>query len=128
MLAASTKYALKALHYLAKQDQRQFIQVNALSLASEVPGPYLAKIVKLLAARGMVETRRGLTGGVRLSPREGALTYYDVCIALDDPVVISNCLLSKERCNSQEPCAIHAEWRRTKEQLVKFLQKARIAA
>ena len=127
MLAASTKYAIKALQHLAKQDPRRFMQVNALSLVIDVPGPYLAKVVKVLASRGMVETRRGLLGGVRLSPREGVITYYDVCVALDDQVVISNCLLSKETCNSREPCAIHVEWRKTKEKLVEFLQKARVA-
>jgi Rrf2 family iron-sulfur cluster assembly transcriptional regulator len=126
MLAVTTKYAIKALQHLAKQDSRHFMQVNALSQAIEVPGPYLAKIVKALAARGVVETRRGFSGGVRLSPREGTLTYYDICIALDDPVVISSCLLSKESCNSQDPCPIHVEWRKTKELLVKFLQKARV--
>ncbi len=126
MLAAATKYAIKALQYLATQDTEIFVQVKTLSQESEVPGPYLAKIIKTLAAREIVETRRGLAGGVRLARRAKDCSYYDICVALDDPVVMEQCILSRTKCNAQQPCSRHREWRAAKETLTAFLKNARL--
>ena len=125
MLALSTKYALKALLFLAQHNREEFMQVKALSEEAEVPGPYLSKIIKQLSAKQLVETRRGISGGVRL-PKKLRLSFYDVCVALDDPIVSQGCFLTKHPCNSRKPCMMHPHWSRIKGEVAKFLQNSRI--
>ena len=126
MLAVSTKYALKALRELAKGSREDFMQVKILSEAADVPGPYLSKIIKTLAAKGIVETKKGITGGVKLARPRKPLTFLDVCVALDDPVVMQQCILSREGCNGAKPCDMHFGWKKIKEELLAFLEQAQI--
>lgn len=125
MLAMSTKYALKALLHLAKVGEGEFAQVKALSESAGVPGPYLSKIMKQLAAKGIVESRRGAAGGVRL-PRGRGITFLDVCVALEDPVLSSGCFLGRKACSSKHPCVMHGHWSRMKGEMSRFLRQSKI--
>lgn len=126
MLALGTKYAITALLELAKDPQGEYRQVQSLSAAADVPGPYLSKIMQTLSAKNVVESKKGITGGVRLAKRESSLTFYDVCVALDDPIVSNTCLLSKASCNKNDPCPMHSSWKKIKSDLITYLSQARI--
>lgn len=126
MLSLSSKYALRALMCLARDRKQDFTPVDMLSKKADVPGPYLSKLVKTLAQKKLVQTRRGLTGGVRLSPKIKSLSFYDVCVALEDPVVNQSCVLSRKLCGGRTPCALHREWAKTRERILRFLKNARI--
>ena len=128
MLSMTSKYALQALLVLTKRNDGEFVQVSALSKESEVPGPYLAKIIKTLAARHIVETKRGLSGGVRLHPEARSTTFFDVCQALNDPIAADSCLLSKKKCNAGAPCPMHEQWSVLRAQIVKFLHESKITS
>ena len=127
MLELSTKHALKVLLHLAAAPQENFTQVQVISSATDVPGPYLSKIIKQLAARGVVETRRGSLGGVRL-PKDFNVSFYDVCVALDDPIVMQSCFLTKSQCGSKNPCAQHQEWQKMRSKIFDFLKMSKITA
>ena len=103
----------------------EFVQVKYLSEVSDVPGPYLSKIVKQLAAKRLVETRRGSAGGVRLL-RDIRVTLYEVCVALEDPLISQGCFLTKHPCSSKKPCPMHTHWNQIKREIVKFLQESKI--
>lgn len=126
MLSLSTKYALKALLYLAQQQRDDYMQVKALSDEAKVPGPYLSKIIKQLSAKQLVETRRGIAGGVRFPSNGRTVTFYDVCVALGDPIVSQGCFLTKHPCDSKHPCVMHPHWSRIKREVAKFLQESKI--
>ena len=125
MLALSTKYALKAMLCLSRLSGMEFVQLKNLSAVSEVPGPYLSKVIKQLAAKQLVETRRGSAGGVRFF-KNSSFTFYDVCVALDDPLISQGCFLTKNPCNSKRPCPMHRHWSQIKREIVTFLQESRI--
>ena len=126
MLATTTKYALRALLYLAGHGQGEFIQIKNLSEQAGVPGPYLAKIIKTLAAKDLVETKKGYAGGVRLELDPGSITFLDVCRALDDPIVSEACLISKSKCRNIAPCAIHEKWGPLRDRIHSFLLEMKV--
>jgi Rrf2 family protein len=126
MLALGTKYAISALLELAKRSDGGFTQVQALSESADVPGPYLSKIMQTLVSKNIVESKKGITGGVRLIKGNSRITFFDVCAALDDPVVATTCLLSKEGCNKNDPCPIHNSWKRIKGDIIEFLSNTYI--
>ena len=125
MLSSSSKYALRALKHLGTIPG-QFCSIEALSNETSVPGPYLAKIMKALAANDIVVTKKGLKGGVMLPPENGNLTFMDICVALDDPVVRDTCFLSKKRCGGAHPCALHEEWGQLKGKIHGFLTRNKL--
>lgn len=128
MLEKTTQYAIKALLLLAKQDTEVFVQVSKLSVDANVPGPYLSKIMKTLAIKGIVLTRKGINGGVKITPRIRELSFYDICAALDDPVVHSQCLLNNLACSRTSPCSFHTAWAELREQVAKHLSQLKLNA
>jgi Rrf2 family iron-sulfur cluster assembly transcriptional regulator len=126
MLSISTKYAIKALSFLAKQRDDGFLSVDYLSEKTGVPRPYLAKLVKNLANHRIVITKKGISGGVKLNRQNAAPTIYDVCVALDDPLVRNICFMSKSRCGEKSPCRYHSDWSAAREPVLRFLKDSTI--
>ncbi len=124
MLSVSTKYAIKALGLLSKQRDDSFVSVDDLSAKADVPRPYLAKLVKQLASHQIVITKKGQSGGVRLNRDRQTVTFFDVCIALDDPLVRNVCFMSKSHCGEKAPCKFHGDWSRAREPVLKFLRES----
>ena len=124
MIGTSSKYALRALLALEKLGRDDFVNVQELSKKADVPKPYLSKIMKVLAKNDLVQTKKGLGGGVRLPRRK--ISFYDVCLALDDQTIHDNCFLAKTPCDDHNPCPYHRKWKEERKRIVKFLKEAKI--
>ncbi|MCC6731155.1 MAG: Rrf2 family transcriptional regulator [Chthonomonadales bacterium] len=122
MLNQSVGYAITALGYLAN-DMGRPVPVREISKATRVPAYYLAKIIHTLARRGLVTTQRGTGGGVLLAQDPKQLTLYDICVALDDPVVKRRCLLELADCSDERACPAHGFWSFHRQQFVEFLRR-----
>ncbi|MCB0360200.1 MAG: Rrf2 family transcriptional regulator [Bdellovibrionales bacterium] len=124
MLSVTSKHALKALLRLSSVEDDSYLTISELAVDAEVPPPYLAKVIKALSAAGLVETKKGAQGGVRLPRR--AISFFDVCKVLDDPIVNQTCLLSRNACSSRHPCSMHASWQRERERIIRYLKKSKV--
>jgi Rrf2 family protein len=116
-------YAAKALaEVVASEDGA--LSVRAMARATGVPEPYLAKIVHALARRDLVSTRRGVGGGVTRSERVRLedVTLYDLCVALDDPIVETRCFIGEAECSDERACPAHAFWSPQRRDLLEFLR------
>ncbi len=122
MITNSSKYAIKALLYLASLPSDEWVQVSAVAERIDVPGPYLAKLMKQLARQEMIESKRGVSGGVRLKSKD--LNLFDICKSLDDPIVKAACFLNAEACSGDSPCPFHNEWGAIRQRFLSFLQRS----
>ena len=127
VLAATTKYALKALFLLAEKPKGELVPVEQVSKESGVPAAYLSKIMKALAEEGIIQGRKGAKGGVCLKPRSKPLTVYDVCLAVRDPIAGAECMLNYGPCNRANPCRLHHEWKKVVAQTQEFLKSSVIS-
>ena len=128
MLESTTKYALKALLFLASKPDDRYVRVEEISAEAGAPGPYLSKIMKTLAIKGLVLAKRGSMGGVKLAPRIQEITFYDVCVALDDPIVGVGCMLGNGLCNKNNPCQFHHQWTKMKQEVAQHFSQFKISA
>ena len=126
MLSQQSKYALRALQHLQKVDRDSFLRVEEIANATDLPAPYLAKVLKLLVQKGLLNSRRGKNGGVSLVENRKPVTFYEVCIAVDDPIVKAECVLHKRSCSASRPCAFHDRWSATKKKLLQYLEAEEI--
>jgi len=124
VLAATTKYALKALFALAERPAGELVPVEQLSEESGVPAAYLSKIMKALVKLGIVRARKGARGGVCLSDSAGALSVFDVCVALKDPIADAQCMLNQGPCNRSSPCRMHHRWQNIVNDTRSFLKSS----
>lgn len=57
--------------------------VREIAEATEMPLPYLAKIFHRLSEAGIVETKRGYKGGVKLTRAPAAITLLEIDAAVE---------------------------------------------
>lgn len=85
-LSLTTGYAIEALACLARRDGGS-MRVGEIAELTEMPSPYLSKIFQRLCEAGIVESKRGYKGGVRLSriPEEISLLEIDAAVECGRP-------------------------------------------
>jgi Rrf2 family protein len=77
MLSTTAEYALRAVVWLAAQDASA-CTAEQVSRATEVPGPYLSKVLQTLGKAGIVRSQRGLGGGFALNVEPERITVLQV--------------------------------------------------
>lgn len=127
MISISTKYALAALSHLGGAEHPEFVSIQVLSEELKIPRSYLAKIMKTLANRELIESKKGLNGGFRLISDRGTISLFDLCVALDDPVIKETCFLSRSKCSEAGTCQFHFPWKEMKAQIRNFLTQFTVA-
>jgi Rrf2 family protein len=82
MFSNTVEYALRAIVHLAYEapEARTTAQIAE---ATKVPKDYLSKILQGLAKKGIVQTQRGVGGGVALAKTPEELTILDVVQAVE---------------------------------------------
>ena len=63
MLSRKTKYGLKALTYLAKQDSNEPVQILVISEAENISQKFLESILLILRKADILESKKGKGGG-----------------------------------------------------------------
>jgi len=92
MFSQTVEYALRAVVHLAsKSPQAQ--TTDEIAQTTRVPRAYLSKVLQGLARGGIVQSQRGLGGGVTLSQPPDELTILQVVNAVEPIGRIRSCPL-----------------------------------
>jgi Rrf2 family transcriptional regulator, nitric oxide-sensitive transcriptional repressor len=93
MFSDTVEYALRAIVHLAHEapEARTTAQIAE---ATRVPKDYLSKILQGLAKKGIVQTQRGVGGGISLAKPPSELTILDVVNAVDPIKRFTTCPLN----------------------------------
>lgn len=111
ILSQTAVYALKAVMHLAEHRGGDPVRVDDIAKALGVPRNYLSKILHVLARDGLLQSTRGPKGGFVLTAHPSDVFLSDVIRHFDDITEASGCLLGRERCSDDNPCAAHSRWR-----------------
>lgn len=126
MLSQGVGYAVTALGYIAAAGGKPVL-VREIAESGSIPAPYLAKIINALSKRGIVLTQRGVGGGVTLARPATEINLFDLCAALDDPVVHPMCMLGNAECSDDRACPAHKFWSGARQKVYDFLQATSVA-
>ena len=96
---------MRALSYLANSPE-EWVSASQMSGKIRVSKIFLAKIFQVLAGRGMIETRRGKGGGVRLKDEKAQLA--EVLFAFEPQFALNRCLVKGHTCFLENECKLHA--------------------
>lgn len=92
MISQTVEYALRAIVTIA-QHEGQACTAQQISLLTQVPAPYLSKLMQGLVRAGLASSQRGLHGGFVLAKEPGELTIWDVVDAVEPFQRIHECPL-----------------------------------
>jgi len=117
-----TDYATVVLTVLAEQAERVHSAAE-LAERSRVEAATVAKVLKLLAQAGLVESFRGAAGGYRLARPAAHIRLADIVEALEGPLGMTACSVHDGDCGIEAHCGIRAGWQRINDVLLDALNR-----
>lgn len=108
-LNQATDYAFRVVLYLAGLPPGEVVSGVIIADRQNIPHRFLQKIMRLLAAAGVVKSFRGVVGGFSLAKAPAEITLYDVIVAMEGPLGIHRCLADRKACNRNcgQECPVH---------------------
>lgn len=106
-LPQNVRYVMSAAKCLAALKDERFHLVDEVARRTGLAHPSLAKALQELARRGIVESRRGPSGGYRLAPGARKLALSELVAAAGRVAGEEDCMLEARPCDRKNPCALH---------------------
>ncbi len=82
LFTKSTAYALQALIELSSYDKP--VDVNTLSEKTDVPKPFLAKLLQNLSKKNIIKSYKGIHGGFLLTKKPEEIKIIDIFKTIED--------------------------------------------
>lgn len=112
MLSQRSRYALRALAYLAARDDARPAAIGEIAEATAAPRKFLEAILLELKRRHLLVSTRGRMGGYALARAADQISFADVIRVLDGPLALAPCASKTayrpcETCPTVEECQVH---------------------
>jgi len=122
-----TDYGVVLMVQLAREDRAVHTAAH-LATANGVPQPTAAKLLKLLAHSGLIQSQRGASGGYTLSRPAESITVAEIVAALEGPIALAACVEgSLEHCEVEAQCPMRGNWNRVNQAIHKALSEVTLA-
>ena len=112
MLSKKTKYGLKALTYLASQEENIPVQIAEIAQRENISQKFLESILLSLRKTGFLGSKKGKGGGYYLikDPKEVLMT--DVMRILEGPIALVPCVSLNfyekcDDCPDEATCSVN---------------------
>ena len=120
------EYALQSIIYLAQKKQGEMTTIKEISSHLNIPFHFLGKIFQKLSHKGLLHSMKGVSGGFWLAKPAEEIVLMDIVVAVDGSDIMNLCVLGYTVCDADAPCAMHTEWKATKEGFFAALSKKNI--
>jgi FeS assembly SUF system regulator len=107
-LSRLTDYAVVVLVRLSHGESVQ--TSPGIAASTGIPEPTVAKVLKILAAAGLVASQRGAHGGYRLLRNLGSVPISEVIEAIDGPIALTACVDGGATCDAYHICPMRGRW------------------
>jgi Rrf2 family protein len=130
MLTKKSKYALKALLYMAQR--KDLVQIGELSREEKIPQKFLEGILLQLKRNGILSSARGKNGGYQLREVPENITFGQVIRILDGPLApvpcVSNMYYERcEECIDENTCHIKKVMKLVRDETSRILDGTSLA-
>ena len=115
----STKghYAVQAMVDLATQPANFPVPLSNISLRQNISLNYLEQLFLKLRKAKLVKSVRGPGGGYLLAKKPVEVTIGEIFEAVDENIILSDCVDSNSLCSKTQKCLTQLLWRRVTESL-----------
>ncbi|MEQ8791484.1 MAG: Rrf2 family transcriptional regulator [Pirellulaceae bacterium] len=125
MFSQTAEYALRAISLLAEHHPTP-LKTSQIAEATRVPHPYLVKVLQSLSRAGIVQTRRGVGGGVSMARELDEVTMLDVINAVDPIERITRCPIGLA-AHGVHLCPMHSRLDAALESIEEVFQQTTLA-
>ncbi|HKB85116.1 MAG TPA: Rrf2 family transcriptional regulator [Ignavibacteriaceae bacterium] len=104
------EYGLQAVLYLAAQPKGSVIPSDEIAKKLGIPKEFISKILQSLTESGIVDSRKGKSGGFFLAKDPSKIRLIDIVAAIDGLNMFNSCVLGFPKCSPENPCPLHSKW------------------
>ncbi|MGC1390489.1 MAG: Rrf2 family transcriptional regulator [Bacteroidales bacterium] len=131
MLSNSCRYGIRAVIYLASQPlSNGKTGIKKISADLDLPTPFLAKILQLLAKQKILSSSKGPHGGFSLLKDPRKITLLDIVNTIDGYDTFTNCVIHNGSCEGVEKegkhCPLHKDYEKSRKELIKLFSNRTI--
>ena len=119
-------YAVRILVFLAMQPEGRYTPTSNIAKQQHIPEPYLLRISADLVRSGLVESRRGPGGGIRLAKSPADITVGKVVDCVDHTFSAIDCLSEPDACLISGACSQRELWGDVEQMLLDYLFQIKI--
>ncbi|AZA60247.1 RrF2 family transcriptional regulator [Chryseobacterium indoltheticum] len=123
------EYAIRAVLYIASQSQ-EGKRVGIKEIAENINSPeyFLGKILQRLSRAGIILSVKGPNGGFYLDANGLNRPIADIVITLEGDEIFTGCGMGLSYCSESNPCPLHNEFKKIRNQITYMLHKSTIGA
>jgi len=121
-----TDYATVVLTVLAAE-AGAVLSATGLAERAGLEAPTVAKVLKPLAAAGLVRAFRGASGGYRLARPAAEISLVEIVEAMEGPLAMTECSVHDGQCGIESSCGARANWRRINDVVADALRRVSLA-
>lgn len=130
-LSLRGEYALRALLVLGLNHDREVLRIQRISDEQKIPKRFLEQILNDLKSAGLVESKRGVTGGYRLARRPEDISLASVIRHVEGALAPVSCVSERfyEKCSCPDEarCAIRSVMKEVRDAVVKIAERVTVA-
>ncbi|MFT4074423.1 MAG: Rrf2 family transcriptional regulator [Asticcacaulis sp.] len=132
MLSQRAKYAIRAMQELARLNPAQTLQATELAERIKAPLHFLEGILLELRREGFLESRRGRSGGYRLSRPADMISIADLIRLIDGPLALTTCASRTayarcEDCPTPDDCQLRTILLAARDAMARILEDSTLA-
>lgn len=112
MLSKKTKYGIKALTYLARQEDNTPVRIATISESENISLKFLESILLTLRKNGFLGAKKGQGGGYYLLRDAEDIKMTEIMRILEGPIAMVPCVSLNfyekcDDCPDEDKCTVH---------------------
>ena len=132
MLSKKTKYGLKALTFIAKQEEKTLVQIATIAKSENISHKFLESILLTLRKSGFLGAKKGKGGGYYLLRNAADIKMTEVIRVLEGPIAMVPCVSLNfyekcDDCPDENACSVHKLMIQVRDNTLKVLRNTTLA-
>ncbi|MFT5958430.1 MAG: Rrf2 family protein [Polaribacter sp.] len=112
MLSKKTKYGIKALTFLGRQENRTPVAIATISKSENISLKFLESILLTLRKNGILGSKKGKGGGYYLLKEPSEIPMTSIMRILEGPIAMVPCVSLNfyekcDDCPDETACSVH---------------------
>ncbi len=122
-LTKRAEYALRAMLELAFQPEEKYILSKEISEKQSIPLKFLAHIFLDLSRGGLIQTNRGIGGGIKITKPPSQINLKEIIELIEGPIALNDCLTTPSQCQRDKFCSLYDVWAEAQKKFLEVLEQ-----
>jgi Rrf2 family protein len=127
LLTKETDYAVRAIMHLARH-RGGFVSSRRIAAAEGIPLRFLRRILRTLIRDGLIVSKEGVAGGVRLNARPRGIRLTDIIETFQGNIQLADCMFRQKVCSNRRTCVLRRQIKVIEKMVTKEFEGITIAS